>query len=87
MKCPNGCEITEGVVCGGGTPHFNHGNTDPDVPNVYFYMDLASGELTRKLFSKLDFELTEQDWADMHDHAEGGCCDEGQCPVCLEYLK
>jgi len=88
--CPAGCEITQGLVCGGSDPYHNHPGEHTEretaYPNVYFLMDLATGENTRELESHLPFELTDEDWQEMHEHADGGCCAEPQCPECLEYL-
>jgi hypothetical protein len=36
--------------------------------------------------SDLPFALTDQDWRDMHSHADGGCCAEPVCPECKEAL-
>lgn len=90
--CPNGHEITQGVVCGGDGPHYNHWAGDEPIeeataPNVYFMMDLKTGKMTKELVSDLPFALTDQDWKEMHEHCKGGCCSEPQCPVCSEYLE
>ena len=82
-KCPNGCEIKEGLVCGGPTPQ---GHDDADG-NIYFYMGLETEDFTKKVWTVLPFELTDEDWDYLHGHAAGGCCSEPQCPECLEYLE
>jgi hypothetical protein len=86
MICPNGHELTEGIVCGGSTPYGNHGFEGLNEPNVYFYMELETGHFQKQVFSELPFELDEKDWAEMFNHASGGCVSEPQCPICLEYL-
>jgi hypothetical protein len=93
FTCPNGHEHDRAVVCGGDQPYFTHwaGEGDPNeevFPNVYFLMEIPSGKLTKELHSEdVPFELTDGDWADMHDHAKGGCASEPQCLTCLEYLE
>ncbi len=87
-RCPNDHCITRAVICGGDIPYINHGNNSSQASNVYFYMELnGEQEFTREVYSDIPFELTDEDWKDMHDHAAGGCCGEPQCPICLEYLE
>lgn len=86
FKCPNGHEITQAVVCGGDTPWHNH-SEEGEMGNVYFLVGLASGESLRQAVMELPFDLTNQDWAEMESHADGGCCAEPQCPDCLEFLE
>ena len=85
-KCPKGCQITQGVVCGGDTPWHNHGEKR-EAGNVYFLVGLATSESLRQAVTELPFDLTEQDWTEMESHADGGCCAEPQCPECLEFLE
>jgi hypothetical protein len=87
-KCPNGCEIQYGIVCGGETPWYNHGYGPRDASNIYFLMELETNTFVRSLVStEIPFDLTESDWCGMDMHADAGCCDEPQCPVCKEYLE
>lgn len=88
-KCINGCEFDRLVICGGDMPWHDHeifltGGTPPS--NIYFLADLDNNNL-KELHSSLPFDLTNEDWQNMHDHADGGCCNEPQCPVCLEHLE
>jgi hypothetical protein len=86
-RCPNGCRIRRGVVCGGDVPFHNHGAAGVAPPNVYFLMSLPAGRYTRECVTPLPFDLTEEDWQALYDHADGGCAAEPQCPVCLAYLE
>ena len=88
--CPNGHKNTQALVCGGDGPYYNHGaeeDGEATLDNIYFLMEIPSGELTEELYSDVPFELTEKDWAEMHEHADGGCSSEPQCLTCLEYLN
>jgi len=88
-KCPNHHDIEFGVVCGGDDPYYLR---DPDIEmgstgNIYFYIDLETGELTKHLHTDYPgFNLTDEDWAVMHEHARGGCASEPQCSECGEQL-
>lgn len=88
-KCPNHHDVEFGVVCGGSEPYYLR---DPDIEmgntgNIYFYMDLETGELTKYLYTDYPgFNLTDEDWATMHEHARGGCASEPQCSECGEQL-
>lgn len=89
-SCPNGCNPDRVLVCGGATPWFNHGNEDPDMPNIYFFGEMPEDRseytYTKEAFTPTPFELTPEDWWEMHDHADGGCCSEPQCAECLEFM-
>lgn len=87
FKCEKHPEVTEGIVCGGSCPHYNHGDCATDPGNIYFYMNLKTGEYVRRIYGEVPFDLTEKDWQDMFSHADGGCCGESQCPICLEYME
>lgn len=92
-KCINGCEVTKLVICGGDFPWWDHmpDKFEDNAPsNIYFLADLDNNnlkELHQPSNGILPFELTDEDWQNMHDHADGGCCNEPQCPVCLEHLE
>lgn len=73
--CPNGCAIDYVLVCGGA----DLSNLDPDAPNQYFRMELT-GEYT-DVFANGEHGVPKSS----HDHADGGCCDEPQCPKCKAY--
>lgn len=82
--CHNGCDIDSMIVCGGSIPYFNH---ECELEgNIYFFADL-DGKYTEDQFTQTPFGLTSEDWISMHSHADGGCCSEPQCPVCLDYLE
>lgn len=68
--CPNGCDIEHVLICGGDL-----GN--PDGPNNYFLMGL-DGTYTN-LFSDGSRGVPDI----CHEHADGGCCMEPNCPECL----
>ena len=90
--CPNGHENEHGLVCGGSDPHHTHWiGAEPlepgTAPNIYFLMDLDTGQYVREVQSDLPFCLTHEDWQMMEDHADGGCCSEPQCFTCGEYLE
>ncbi len=84
--CPNGCESDMCVVCGGDTPWFLHGITEPDQDNIYFLMDCETEEYTREVCSDVPFMLTDEDWECMYNHANGGCAKEPQCQICHEMM-
>jgi len=93
-KCKNGCDCETGLVCGGDQPYVSRMDEaakqrlragDEVPPNIYFHIDL-DGTYTRRVESDLPFALTDQDWRDMHSHADGGCCAEPVCPECKEAL-
>ena len=73
--CPNGCAIDYVLACGGA----DLSNPDPDAPNQYFRMELT-GEYT-DVFSNGEHGVPKTS----HDHADGGCSDEPQCPKCKAY--
>jgi len=81
-KCPNGHEITRGLVCGGETPP---GHDDVEG-NIWFYMDLETEEFSKEVWTDLPFDLTDDDWDWLHDHCAGGCCSEPLCPECQQDL-
>lgn len=90
-RCPNGHDNEHGLVCGGDGPHYNHwAGAEPiepgTAPNIYFLMNLETGEYVREVQSDLPFCLEHEDWQEMEDHADGGCCSEPQCFTCQEYL-
>jgi len=82
--CPNGCDIDKGLVCGGDGPYRRRGISPPG--NIYFYMDLETEEYLHEA-EFYEFPLDDEDWEQMFDHADGGCCGEPQCPECFEYLE
>ena len=96
-KCPNGCKITEGVVCGGDYPFWARDEpsceicVDPgewkDYPYMYILMDLESGNFIKKVYGgSAGLDLNDRDWKELFEHAEAGCASEPMCPKCLEHL-
>ena len=96
-KCPNGCNITEGVVCGGDYPFWTRDESYYKVasnqvefheyPDMYILMDLESGNFIKKAYGgSAGLDLDERDWEQLFEHAEAGCASEPQCPKCLEHL-
>ena len=95
-KCPNGCNITEGVVCGGDYPFWARRKSTQyaklegyyNYPNMYILMDLEADELLRISYGgDRGLDLDEVDWLQMYEHAQAhGRMAEPMCPKCLEYL-
>lgn len=92
-QCANGCDSEMVVICGGADPWFLHGATEEEAlrsGNIYFYArlhdDRADFDYVREPNMEVPFTLTDDDWAAMESHADGGCCSEPQCAECLELM-
>lgn len=72
-KCPNGCKINTVLVCGGSL------SDDPNAPNKYFQMT------TKGKYTNMFHDGTVGVPQECYDHADGGCCEEPQCPECNAY--
>ncbi|OMF76727.1 hypothetical protein [Paenibacillus glucanolyticus] len=67
--CPNECEISHVLVCGGDLG-------DPNAPNQYFQMQLDGTYMDR--FSDGTTGVPNE----CFEHADGGCGTEPICPEC-----
>jgi len=90
-KCPNKCDFGDmGLICGGDVPYFRHraehNEDELNLPNIYFWMNLKTGEFPKELFSELPFKLDDIDWELMFSHADDGCGGEPECPLCCGIL-
>ena len=64
------------IVCGGDLPYYNHGiRIEETPPNIWFYLN-DDGSYTRDVYSDVPFILTQEDWKELHSHADGGCVGE-----------
>ncbi|WP_240416749.1 hypothetical protein [Paenibacillus periandrae] len=72
--CPAGCEIDTVLVCGGDLGR-------EGKPNIYFQMT------TKGSYTNLYQDGSAGVPVECHEHADGGCCTEPQCPDCLKYCE
>jgi hypothetical protein len=67
--CPNGCDIETVLVCGGDLGR-------EGKPNIYFHMQLNGS------YTHLHADGYGSVPDECHEHADGGCCMEPNCPEC-----
>jgi len=77
FRCASCGREREMLVCGGP----GLGGEDPETgKNVWFFA--SPTELTKFQYTDTRCDLTEEEWQIAHEHAEGGCWSEPQCPDC-----